>query len=161
MEEHPTEIFVRQEVPFDLGLVGTLMNEISHNLGTRASSSSSSHASLPPLTIATLDDVTSCLVLLRDYIAVWSQEAGLMRDRLEEQLRAAREQAADLRLQLAATLEESESSESSLLVRLQDSQLELEGHATRLQRASSSNVSLERELSLSRQRVRGCEAVRV
>lgn len=150
MEEHPTEIFVRQEVPFDLGLVGTLMNEILHNLSTRASG----HASLPPLTIATLDDITSCLMLLRDYIVVWSQEAGRTRDELEDKLRVAREQAADLKLQLEATLEESESSESSLLVKLQDSWLELEGHATQLQYASDSNVSLERELSLSRQKVR-------
>ena len=151
MEEHPTEIFVRQEVPFDLDLVSTLMNEISRNL----SAQSSGHASLPPLTISTLDDVSSCLMMMRDYAVMCGQEGALRRGGLEGQLATMREHVVDLELQLEDTLQESESSENSLLSHLNDSRQNLQSNAARLQRARASNSSLEHEVLCSRERVRG------
>ncbi len=120
MEEHPTEIFVRQEIPFDLALVGALLEEIRGQLETHADHSDNHlHNSLPELQVANLDDVTSCLTLLRDYAIAWSHDVTKNSSVLEEQLKRSGERATDLELQVKETISESESSESGLLEKLQ------------------------------------------
>lgn len=89
IEEEPTEIFIRQEIPFDLDLVGSLLSDIRDNL--IACSSQGGHtlfhpqAQLPQLKVTKLDDITSCLDLLRDYIVSWSRDLSTRGSKLVEE----------------------------------------------------------------------------
>jgi len=90
VEEVPTEIFVWQEMPFDLELVGSLLSDICNSLRQCiACGSVKAHppvlqpqGQLPDLKIAEMDDITSCLTLLRNYITSWSHELSSRADKL-------------------------------------------------------------------------------
>ena len=77
VEEHATEIFVKQEIPFDLGLVGILLADIRTSLVDQEdviNPGKGGHGSLPELRITKMDDITSCLALLKDYVVSLSRE---------------------------------------------------------------------------------------
>lgn len=117
VEEQPTEIFVKQEIPFDLGLVGTLLDEIRNSL---IGGNSSTHQSfLPELRVTKMDDITSCLTVLRDYVASISCDVTKTGNMFQLELKRSRDQITDLELQLQETILESESSEGGLLAQLQ------------------------------------------
>ena len=117
VEEQPTEIFVKQEIPFDLGLVGTLLDEIRNSL---IGGNSSTHQSfLPELRVTKMDDITSCLTVLRDYVASISCDVAKTGNMFQLELKRSRDQITDLELQLQETILESESSEGGLLAQLQ------------------------------------------
>ena len=117
VEEQPTEIFVRHEIPFDLELVGTLLEEIRGSLV--GGSTPTQQRSLPELIVTKMDDITSCLAVLRDYVASVSCNFAGKRDAFQLELKHSREQITDLELQLQETIRESESSEGGLLTQLQ------------------------------------------
>ena len=117
IEEQPTEIFVRHEIPFDLELVGTLLEEIRGSLV--GGSTPTQQKSLPELRVTKMDDITSCLAVLRDYVASVSCNFAGKRDAFQLELKHSREQITDLELQLQETIRESESSEGGLLTKLQ------------------------------------------
>ena len=117
VEEQPTEIFVKQEIPFDLELVGTLLEEIRGSLvGGRTRTQ---QRSLPELRVTKMDDITSCLAVLRDYITSVSHSFTGKSDAFQMELKRSKEQITDLELQLQETIQESESSEGGLLTQLQ------------------------------------------
>lgn len=80
VEEHATEIFVKQEIPFDLGLVGTLLAEIRTSLIDQEDIVNPERdvhtSSLPELRVVKMDDITSCLTMLKDYVASLSREVS-------------------------------------------------------------------------------------
>ena len=117
VEEQPTEIFVKQEIPFDLELVGTLLDEIRNSLVGRNSSPHPS--SLPELMVTKMDDITSCLTVLRDYVASISCDIATSGSVFQLELKRSRDQVTDLELQLQETMLQSESSEGGLLAQLQ------------------------------------------
>ena len=117
VEEQPTEIFVKHEIPFDLELVGTLLEEIRGSLV--GGSTPTQQRSLPELRVTKMDDITSCLAVLRDYVASVSCNFAGKRDAFQLELKHSREQITDLELQLQETILESESSEGGLLTQLQ------------------------------------------
>ena len=75
--------------------------------------------SLPELRVTRMDDITSCLAVLRDYVASVSCKFAGKRDAFQLELKHSREQITDLELQLQETIRESESSEGGLLTKLQ------------------------------------------
>ena len=106
---------MRQEIPFDLDLVGTLLEEIRCNLIGQ----NDQYYTLPELRVTKLDDITSCLSLLRDYITSWSHDMAKNSTVRAGELRRSRDKVEDLELQLQETILESESSEGTLLTHLQ------------------------------------------
>ncbi len=80
VEEEPTEIYIRHEIPFNLELVGTLLSDIRDNLTSCSTQMDHSffqpHRPLPQLQVTKMDDITSCLDLLKDYIVSWSHRSG-------------------------------------------------------------------------------------
>lgn len=117
VEEEPSEIFVKPEIPFDIELVGELLKDIRSNL--IGQEDVSLHGKLPELRVSRLDDITSCLTVLRDYITSWSHDVLKPQSTLQPELKRLREKVADLELQLQETMFESESSEGDLLSQLQ------------------------------------------
>ena len=90
MEEHPTEIFVKHEVPFNLELVGTLLADIRSDLIGRGEYNGQMfplQSPLPELKVEKLDDVTSCLTLLNEYVGSWSSGVSTFNNNLLEELK--------------------------------------------------------------------------
>ena len=58
------------------------------------------HGSLPPLKVAKMDDITSCLSVLRNFIASWSQDISKNTSGLRADLKRTRE-----RLQVRLTFQ--------------------------------------------------------
>ena len=102
-----------------------LLDEIRRQLNTQVAQQCHTHLqnhhqnSFPELQVTKLDDVTSCLMLLRDYVISWSHEITKNTSVMEEKMKRSRERATDLELQLQETISESESSEGNLLAKLQ------------------------------------------
>lgn len=74
MEEEPSEIFIWREIPFDLELVGALVADIRDCIGTDHTHSVCPPGHLPELRVTKLDDVTSCLSLLKNCVTSWVQD---------------------------------------------------------------------------------------
>lgn len=93
IEEEPTEIFVRHEIPFNLELVGSLLADIGESL-TACSTSQNDHAffqaptQLPQLKVDKMDDITSCLDLLCGYITSWSRNLAKRGNKLVDENRS-------------------------------------------------------------------------
>lgn len=75
IEEEPTKVFVKQEIQFELGLASSLLAELSTLLVEELEGYSQS-VTLPDLCIHKLDDITSGLTLLRDYVSARSQDVS-------------------------------------------------------------------------------------
>ena len=95
VEEEASEIFVRHEIPFNLELVGTLLSDIRDNL--TSCTAQGDHAPffqprrpLPQLQVTKMDDITSCLDLLKDYIASWSHDLSKRGGKLMDENRSLR-----------------------------------------------------------------------
>ena len=72
-------MYVRQEIPFNLELVGSLLSDIRDKLTTPFISEGSHtlfqpQGALPQLRVTKMDDITSCLDVLRDYVTSWSRD---------------------------------------------------------------------------------------
>ena len=92
VEEQPTEIFIKHEVPFNIDLVGSLLGNIRSNLIGQDFGESPSHpfpkkAMLPELQVSKLDDITSCLTVLSDYITSWSHDVAKNSRIMKQELR--------------------------------------------------------------------------
>ena len=92
VEEQPTEIFVKHEVPFNIELVGSLLTNIRSNLIGQDFGQSPTHpapktAMLPELQVSKLDDITSCLTVLSDYITSWSHDVAKDSRSMKSELR--------------------------------------------------------------------------
>lgn len=92
VEEQPTEIFVKHEVPFNIELVGSLLASIRSNLIGQDFGQSPTHpapktAMLPELQVSKLDDITSCLTVLSDYITSWSHDVAKDSRAMKNELR--------------------------------------------------------------------------
>ncbi len=91
VEEEATEVFVRHEIPFDLELVGSLMTDIGSNLakcGSEGDHTLFHTQPLPQLKVVQMDDITSCLDLLRDYSGSWSRMVSKKAGKLLEESRS-------------------------------------------------------------------------
>ena len=75
IEDEPNKVFVKQEIPFELGLASSLLDELSTALVEELEGYSQS-VSLPDLGVQKLDDITSGLALLRDYISARSRDVS-------------------------------------------------------------------------------------
>ncbi|XP_019854093.1 PREDICTED: FYVE and coiled-coil domain-containing protein 1-like [Amphimedon queenslandica] len=120
IEEEPSEIFVRHEVPFDLSLVGSLLEEI-RTLLVDEFEGYSHMTNLPSIKVKQLDDISSGLSLLKDYVLTMSSDVTKSMDKrnrlvhqlkqqvfkIEEELKAEQRKAKDLE-------EEVQSKESDL-----------------------------------------------
>lgn len=119
MEEEASEIYIRQEIPFSIELVSNLLDDIRCNLVGQSETIGGQTHLCPELQVAELDDITSCLTVLRDYITTWSRDVTKNSHMLQEEARVAKLRLADIELQLQETMQESEGVESSLLSQLQ------------------------------------------
>ena len=94
VEEEASEIFVRHEIPFNLELVGTLLSSIRENLMSQ--DVQGDHAffrpqkPLPQLQVSKMDDITSCLDLLKDYTASWSHDLSVRGGKLVDEAKSLR-----------------------------------------------------------------------
>ena len=89
IEEEPTEIFVRHEIPFDLVLVGTLLADIQDSLTTfSAHTLLQPQVQLPQLKVNKMDDITSCLDLLKGFMGAWSRDLSAKGNKMVEENRA-------------------------------------------------------------------------
>ena len=119
MEEEASEIYVKQEIPFSIELVGSLLDDIRCNLVGQSETIGGQTHLCPDLEVVKLDDITSCLTVLRDYITTWSRDITKNSHVLQEEVRKAKVRLADVELQLDETVKESEGVESGLLNQLQ------------------------------------------
>ena len=119
IEEEASEIYVKQEIPFSISLVSSLLDDIRCNLVGQSETIGGHTHLCPDLEVTKLDDVTSCLTVLRDYITAWSCDVTKNSHSLQEEVRQARVQMADMEMQLQETMKESEGVENSLLNQLQ------------------------------------------
>ena len=76
IEEQPSEIYIKREIPFDLDMVGTLLVDIRDCFKPAGE-----HAQglvdvgpLPELRVTKLDDITTGLSVLKSCIMSWTQE---------------------------------------------------------------------------------------
>lgn len=119
IEEEASEIYVKQEIPFSIELVSNLLDDIRCNLVGQSETIGGQTHLCPELQVVKLDDITSCLTVLRDYITTWSRDVTKNSHTLQEEVRQAKVQLADVEMQLQETLRESEGVEDSLLNQLQ------------------------------------------
>jgi len=77
VEEQPSEIYVKREIPFDLDLVGTLLREIMNCFHPPDESAQGfvEVGSFPELNVKKLDDITSELSVLKACVMAWTEEA--------------------------------------------------------------------------------------
>ena len=99
IEEQPSEVYVKQEIPFTLEEVGMFLADIRSSL-IGQEDGYAPHGSLPPLKVAKMDDITSCLSVLRNFIASWSQDISKNTSGLRADLKRTRE-----RLQVRLTFQ--------------------------------------------------------
>ena len=97
MEEEATEIFIRHEIPFNLELVGSLLSDIRDSLLASPRHTPQGdhaflqpHKPLPQLQVTKMDDLTSCLDLLKDYIISWSHDLSKRGDKLMQENKSLR-----------------------------------------------------------------------
>ena len=119
MEEEASEVYVKQDIPFSISLVSNLLDDIRCDLVGQSETIGGHTHLCPDLKVTKLDDITSCLTILRDYITAWSHDVTKNNRTLHEEVRQARVQSADVELQLQETVNESEGVETSLLTQLQ------------------------------------------
>ena len=119
IEEEASEIYVKQEIPFSIELVSNLLDDIRCNLVGQSETIGGQTHLCPELQVVKLDDITSCLTVLRDYITTWSRDVTKNSHTLQEEVRQAKVQLADIEMQLHDTITESEGVEDSLLNQLQ------------------------------------------
>ena len=119
MEEEASEIYVKQEIPFSIDLVRSLLDDIRCNLVGQSETIGGHTHLCPELEVTKLDDITSCLTVLRDYVTTWSRDVTKNSHTLQEEVRRAKERLADVEMQLNETMKESEGVETSLLNQLQ------------------------------------------
>lgn len=119
IEEEASEIYVKQEIPFSIELVSNLLDDIRCNLVGQSETIGGQTHLCPELQVVKLDDITSCLTVLRDYITTWSRDVTKNSHTLQEEVRQAKVQLADIEMQLQETIRESEGVEDSLLNQLQ------------------------------------------
>ena len=75
IEEEPSKVFVKKEIPFELGMASSLLAELSTLLVEELEGYAQS-VTLPDLGVQKLDDITSGLALLRDYVSARSRDAS-------------------------------------------------------------------------------------
>lgn len=119
IEEEASEVYVKQEIPFSIELVSSLLDDIRCNLVGQSETFGGQTHLCPELQVVKLDDITSCLTVLRDYITTWSRDVTKNTHTLQEEVRQAKVQLADIDMQLQETISESEGVENSLLNQLQ------------------------------------------
>lgn len=119
IEEEASEIYVKQEIPFSIELVSNLLDDIRCNLVGQSETIGGQTHLCPELEVKKLDDITSCLTILRDYITAWSRDITKNSHTLQEEVRRAKVQLADVEMQLQETMNESEGIETSLLNQVQ------------------------------------------
>ncbi len=117
MEETPSEIFVQQQIPFDIHVVSKLFSELQVIL-TDEFEGYTQESLLPEIKVTELDDITSGLSLLKDYITTMSEDVtdnthrsheviGELRQQLTEakrQIKTSRESESACQLQLKSSL---------------------------------------------------------
>lgn len=120
IEEEPSEIFVRHEVPFDLSMVGSLMEEI-RTLLVDEFEGYSHMTNLPSIKVKQLDDISSGLTLLKDYISTMSSDVSKSMDKrnrlvlqLKQQLMKAESKLGDAKEREAELEEEVKTKETDL-----------------------------------------------
>jgi hypothetical protein len=153
IEEEASEIYVKQEIPFSISLVSSLLDDIRCNLVGQSETIGGHTHLCPGLEVTKLDDVTSCLTVLRDYITAWSCDVTKNSHSLREEVRQARVQMADMEMQLQETMKESEGVENSLLNQLQDTRDDLQLCSNQIQELLDDNVTLKSSLSRGRAKV--------
>lgn len=120
IEEEPSEIFVRHEVPFDLSMVGSLMEEI-RTLLVDEFEGYSHMTNLPSIKVKQLDDISSGLTLLKDYISTMSSDVSKSMDKrnrlvlqLKQQLMKAEGKLGEIKEREAELEEEVKTKETDL-----------------------------------------------
>ena len=119
VEEEASDIYVKQEIPFSINLVSNLLDDIRCNLVGQSETIGGQTHLCPELEVIKLDDITSCLTVLRNYITTWSRDVTKNSHTIQEEMRQAKVRLADVEMQLQATMSESEGVETSLLNQLQ------------------------------------------
>lgn len=145
-EEQPSEIYVKQEIPFTLEEVGMFLADIRSSLIGRDDNDHAPHRSLPPLKVDKMDDITSCLCMLNNFISSWSRDIARNTTALRAELKRSNERLQDLELQLQDTILQSESSEGDLLTQLQSSKDEFKICSEQFHRNSDENTILKGQL---------------
>ena len=92
-------MFVRQEIPFDINVVSRLFSELRSVL-TDEFEGYTQDSVLPEITVDKLDDITSGLSLLKDYITTMSQDVTDSSRKSHEVIKELRSQLADANNQL-------------------------------------------------------------
>ena len=116
MEEQPSEVFVQQQIPFDIHVVSKLFSELQVIL-TDEFEGYTQESLLPEIKVTELDDITSGLSLLKDYITTMSE--GMTNDthKSHEVIGKLRQQLTEAERQLKRSLE----SESGCQLQLKSS----------------------------------------
>ena len=122
MEEEPSDILVKQEIPFDLPLVGSLLTELRSLLMDQLEDYSQP-VEVPEVVVSGLDDITSGLTLLRDYVLSQSYNVvkvgnGVGKGLLEAEVRQCRERISELEREAREERETKEEVEQQLEVRV-------------------------------------------
>ena len=112
-------MYIKQEIPFSIELVSSLLDDIRCNLVGQSETIGGQTHLCPELEVAKLDDITSCLTILRDYVTSWSRDITKNSHTLQEEARISKVRLADIELQLEETMRESDGVERSLLNQLQ------------------------------------------
>lgn len=99
IEEKPSEIFVKQEIPFDIKVVSKLFSELRGIL-TDEFEGYTKESVLPEISVTKLDDITSGLSLLREYIVTMSEDITDNTHKSHEVIKQLRHEVNDLRKQL-------------------------------------------------------------
>ena len=78
VEEQPSEIYIKREIPFDLDLVGTLLRDVRgcFHLPDEPARGFVEVGPFPELNVKKLDDITSELSVLKSCVTAWTQEAN-------------------------------------------------------------------------------------
>lgn len=103
LEEEASELLVKQDVRFDLPLVGSLLNELRTLLMDQLEDYTQP-VEVPEVTVTTMDDIASGLTLLRDYVLSKSyavvKVGGVGKAEVEMELKHCRERVSDLERQV-------------------------------------------------------------
>lgn len=148
VEEEPSEIFVKHEIPFDLSLAGSLMEEIRLLLIDEFEGYS--HLSnLPTLKVLQLDDITSGLSLLKDYVSTMSSDITRNIDKKKRLVNQLKEEVASLQAQAKENDEKRHELEDELEMKESD----LASYTQRIQLITEENDKLRSQILEYREQV--------
>lgn len=148
IEEEPSEIFVKHEVPFDLSLVGSLLDEI-RTLLVDEFEGYSHLSNLPNIKVTQLDDISSGISLLKDYISTMSGDMSKSMDKRKRLVHQLKQQLA----KMEADLEESREKNDELEEELQMKDGDLASSTLQLQVATEEKRKLRSQFLEQREQV--------